>query len=73
MTGSITIYTPCNLKKLLKKHLLSHIITLYSFINIFDGESIVQLKEENETLKEEIKELKDFKKQIEELLSLHKE
>ena len=46
----ITLYSGANLKKLKKNELISHIVELYGFIELFDGESIVKLKEENEEL-----------------------
>jgi len=47
----ITIYSGANLKKLKKDELMFHIVELYKFVELFDGESIVKLKQENQRLK----------------------
>tara|TARA_R100001369_G_scaffold82306_1_gene113900 strand:+ start:316 stop:702 length:387 start_codon:yes stop_codon:yes gene_type:complete len=49
--------SPSILKKLLKSNLVIHVLELYNFIDLFSGESIVKLKEENKKLKKENEEL----------------
>ena len=51
-------YTGAGLKKLNKLDLISHIVKLYQFIDVFSGESIVKLKEEIEEKEKENEELK---------------
>ena len=79
----ITKYTGANIKKLKKDELISHVIELYGFIDIFNNEElkdreIAKLKEDYAQMKdwtdrhqEEIHRLKDekntLKKEIEEL------
>tara|TARA_R110000796_G_scaffold94153_1_gene198899 strand:+ start:655 stop:1347 length:693 start_codon:yes stop_codon:yes gene_type:complete len=61
----ITKYTGANIKKLKKDELISHVIELYGFIDLFNNEEpkdreIAKLKEKNEELKEENEELKEI-------------
>ena len=49
----LNLYTGAALNKLNKSDLKCHIIDLYGFIKVFDGQSIIKLKEENEKLKKE--------------------
>jgi Fe2+ transport system protein B len=48
----LTIYTGSNLKKLKKDALISHVVELYGFIDLFNGNT--KTIEENEKLKEEV-------------------
>jgi len=67
----ITLYTGENLKKLKKDELVGHIVDLYKFIDLFDGNTKTikeneELKEENEELKKEVVNIVKIKnKQIE--------
>lgn len=54
----INKYTGGGLKKLKKGELLSYVVELYGFIDLFDGVSLTKTIEENEKLKEENKKLK---------------
>ena len=49
----INKYTGGGLKKLKKGELLSHVVELYGFIDLFDGVSLTKTIEENKKLKEE--------------------
>ena len=56
----ITKYTGSNLKKLKKDDLITHIIELYQFIDLFDNDNkIKQLKEKITELKEYIRDLEN--------------
>ena len=54
----LTIYTPSNLKKMVKSDLLFHAIDLQDFINLFDDKNTKikndELKKENEKLKQQL-------------------
>ena len=48
----LTKYSGANIKKMVKKDLISHIMDLYQFIDLFDNSDVIK------NLKEEITELK---------------
>jgi len=53
-TMPINKYTGGGLKKLKKGELLSHVVELYGFIDLFDGVSLTETIEENKKLKDRL-------------------
>ena len=65
----LTKYTGANLKKMKKDDLISHIIDLYQFTDLFNNEAlykkqIAKLEEENKKLEDKIKELEGEKLEL---------
>ena len=60
----ITIYTPANMKKLLKKDLVLHALDLQGFIELFECGKLLkeneELKQEKEKLRLEVSEQQDY-------------
>ena len=65
----LTKYTGANLKKMKKVDLISHIVDLYQFTDLFNNEAlykkqIAKLEEENKKLEDKIKELEGEKLEL---------